>query len=389
VTRPGLLFYCQHSLGLGHAVRLCALAAARSERFRVVVACGGELPDGLTAAGEVEIVALPALSATRNRTLVSRDRNLGETRRRRRKLLLETLRSVGPAAIIVELFPFGRRKFADELVPLLETARGTTPRPLVVSSVRDLLVGRGPDQHAHDTLSCVLANRYLDAVFVHSDPRFARLEESFSPAIPLRVPVHHTGFVVQERRAVGPTDGSDPRVVVSVGGGRVGAPLLRAAVAARSHLPAELRLEIVAGPFLPDAVWTELYEAVLRTPGIELHRFVPDLADKLRSAQASASQCGYNTALDLLRTGVPALVVPFVEEQEDEQTRRATRLERCGAVRMLDPAQLAPKMLAAEIEATVEFRPRRLDLDFSGAQTSAALLAGLLEGDALPEKVAV
>jgi len=389
VTRPGLLFYCQHSLGLGHAVRSFALAAALSERFRVVVACGGELPDGLTAAGEVEIVALPALSATRNRTLVSRDRNLGETRRRRRKLLLETLRSVGPAAIIVELFPFGRRKFADELVPLLETARGTTPRPLVVSSVRDLLVGRGPDQHAHDTLSCVLANRYLDAVFVHSDPRFARLEESFSPAIPLRVPVHHTGFVVQERRAVGPTDGSDPRVVVSVGGGRVGAPLLRAAVAARSHLPAELRLEIVAGPFLPDAVWTELYEAVLRTPGIELHRFVPDLADKLRSAQASASQCGYNTALDLLRTGVPALVVPFVEEQEDEQTRRATRLERSGAVRMLDPAQLAPKMLAAEIEATLEFRPRRLDLDFSGAQTSAALLAGLLEGAALPEKVAV
>jgi predicted glycosyltransferase len=389
VTRPGLLFYCQHSLGLGHAVRSFALATALSERFRVVLACGGELPDGLAAAGEVEVVALPALSASRNRALVSRDRNLGETRRRRRKLLLETLASVGPAAVVVELFPFGRRKFADELVPLLEAARGTTPRPLVVSSVRDLLVGRGPDQHAHDTLSCVLANGYLDAVFVHSDPRFARLEESFSPTIPLRVPVQHTGFVVQETRAVGPANESEPRVVVSAGGGRVGAPLLRAAVAARSHLPAELRLEIVAGPFLPETVWTELCEAAQRTPGIDLHRFVPDLAERLRTAQVSASQCGYNTALDLLRTGVPALVVPFVEEQEDEQTRRATRLERCGAVRMLDPEQLAPETLAAEIQATLEFRPRRLDLDLSGAQTSAALLAELLEDTAPAEAVAV
>ena len=57
-----------------------------------------------------------------------------------------------------------KRRLADELVPLLEQALVSVPRPLVVSSVRDILVGRGPDQPAHDTLACVLANRYLDAV---------------------------------------------------------------------------------------------------------------------------------------------------------------------------------------------------------------------------------
>jgi predicted glycosyltransferase len=230
-VKPGLLFYCQHSLGLGHAVRSFALAAALTEHFRVVLACGGELPEGLTPHDDVDLVALPALGASRDGALVTRGPGrLAEARPRRRKLLLATLRSLRPAAVVVELFPFGRRRFADELVPLLEEARAGTPRPLLVSSVRDILVGRGPDQQAHDTVTCVLANRYLDAVLVHSDPSFARLEESFRPGIPLRVPVRHTGFVVTDESNAGRPDPGEPRLVVSAGGGLVGSPLLRTAL---------------------------------------------------------------------------------------------------------------------------------------------------------------
>ena len=196
--KPALLFYCQHSLGLGHAVRSFALAGALTTHFRVVLACGGELPDGLVHSDGVELIALPAL-ASRNGKLVPRGgASLGDARRRRLALLLETLRTLRPAAVVVELFPFGRRRFADELLPLLEEARGQVPRPLLVSSVRDILVGR---ERAHDTVNCVLANHYLDAVLVHADPSFARFQESFRPGIPLRVPVVHTGFVVKDESA--------------------------------------------------------------------------------------------------------------------------------------------------------------------------------------------
>jgi predicted glycosyltransferase len=383
VTRPGLLFYCQHSLGLGHLVRSFALAAALAERFRVVVACGGELPDGLEPPGEVDLVALPPLRASRDGRLVSReDGSLERARRRRGTLLLETFRTLRPKVVVIELFPFGRRKFADELVPLLEDALAAVPRPLVVSSVRDILVGREPDQRAHDTLSCVLADRYLDAVLVHSDPCFARLEESFRPSIPLRVPVRHTGFVVPEeppRRA--PATG--PRVLVSAGGGLAGEPLLRAAVAARPLLPDDVLLQVVAGPFLPDEAWTSLQDAARGVPGLALHRFLPDLGGELRGASASISQCGYNTALDLVRARVPALVVPFAEAREDEQTRRARRLERLGAVRVLEAERLDPPTLALEIHDLLRFRPRPVSLDVDGARASTALLDRLARG-ALP-----
>jgi predicted glycosyltransferase len=388
VNRQRLLLYCQHSVGLGHAVRSAALAAALTERFRVVLACGGEIPADFTPPEEVELVTLPAVRASLDGELVSRGAGtLGEARRRRRALLLRTLRSLRPAVVVVELFPFGRRRFADELVPLLEAALAAAPRPLLVSSVRDILVGRGHDQHAHDTLACVLANRYLDAVLVHSDPRFARLEESFRPSIPLRVPVRHTGFVVPERSGPQRRFAHEPRVVVSVGGGRVGEPLLRAALEARALLPDELALELVAGPLLPDDAWARLRDAANRTPGVQLHRFVPDLGEKLRTASASVSQGGYNTVLDVLRAGVPALVVPFADPREDEQTRRAARLERLGAVRVLAPECLDRDTLAAEIRAVLRFRPRALDLDFDGARASATILAELA-GDTSPAKAA-
>ena len=380
MRRPGLLLYCQHSLGLGHAVRSFALAAALTERFRVVLACGGE-PAGLTPHDEVKLVELPAVRASTDGALVtSGTASLDDARRRRRRLLLETFRSLRPAAVVVELFPFGRRRFADELVPLLEAADSTLPRPVVVSSVRDILVGRGPDQRAHDTISCVLANRYLDAVLVHSDPRFARLEESFRPGIALRAPVRHTGFVVPEAAERTAAPPQETRVVVSAGGGLVGAPLLRAALEARPLLPPEVRLDVIAGPFLPDDDWRALRQAAGSLEGVELQRFAPDLGERLRSATASVSQCGYNTALDLLRAGIPALVVPFAEGREDEQTRRAARLEHWGALRVLPPHRLSPAALAHEILALLDFRPRRIELDFAGADSSTELLAKLVRG---------
>jgi hypothetical protein len=48
---------------------------------------------------------------------------------------------------------------------------------------------RGDDDRARE-----LADAHLDAVLVHCDPSFARLQDTFAPTRPLRIPVHYTGF---------------------------------------------------------------------------------------------------------------------------------------------------------------------------------------------------
>ena len=59
--KPALLFYCQHSVGLGHLMRSYALCERLAERFRVVLLAGGELPEGIDPPQGVELVALPPL----------------------------------------------------------------------------------------------------------------------------------------------------------------------------------------------------------------------------------------------------------------------------------------------------------------------------------------
>jgi predicted glycosyltransferase len=247
-----------------------------------------------------------------------------------------------------------------------------------VCSLRDLLVGRGDEQLAHDEKACALANRHFDAILLHADPRLARLEESFRPATPLRVAVHYTGFVVPEG-APAPAARGDA-VVVSAGGGHVGGPLMRAALHAQRELWASERrpMRLIAGPFLPEEEWRALSAAAEAAPGAELVRSVPVLRDELAGAAASVSQGGYNTTFDVLRAGVPALVVPFAAPGEDEQTRRARRLEDLGLLRVLDPARLDGPRLAAQLRTLPSFEPASVDLRLDGAAASARILEALV-----------
>jgi len=379
---PTLLFYCQHSLGIGHLTRSFALCHALSQHFRVVLLSGGVVPDSLTPPEGVEIVELAPLGAGSDGKLVSRDprRTVEEAQELRRRTLLETLDTTQPRAIFIELFPFGRRKFAAELVPLLEAARALPERPVVVSSVRDILVGRGDEQRSFDDQAAARANSLFDAVLVHADRVFARLEESFRPGKPLKIPVAYTGFVVPERCSVPlPMPERRLEIVVSAGGGRVGAELLGAALDAQQELwpLTGLSMKLVAGPFLAEPQWLALEQKARTREGVELLRSVPDLATELCGARASVSQCGYNTALDLLSSEVPALVVPFSEPGQDEQSNRARRLERLGAVRVLDSHRLGSGALTNAIKELLAFEPSPQYLDLDGAQAAARVLADM------------
>jgi predicted glycosyltransferase len=366
--RPTLLFYCQHSVGLGHLMRSYALSARLAERFRVVLLCGGTLPEGIAPPPGVEIVPLPALGVANGRFGAEHPRLSVERAWAVRAQRIEaTFVRVRPRVVLVELFPFGRAKFARELVPLLRAARRSGA--FTACSLRDLLVTRRSDQAAHEARAVALANQWLDAVLVHSDPRFARLEDTFAAHARLAVPVHYTGFVV----ALPARPAREPHTLVSAGGGRVGAPLLHAALKVTG-----VPMRLVAGPLAPEEDWASLRAAAADRPDVELLRSVGDLRAELARASASLSQCGYNTALELVSAGVPALVVPYATEEEDEQTRRAHALERRGALRVLPAAELTPERLARELRALADFRPAPAVLDLGGAAATTELLSALV-----------
>jgi predicted glycosyltransferase len=161
----------------------------------------------------------------------------------------------------------------------------------------------------------------------------------------------------------------------------VGEVLFRAAIEAHARLwpLLQLPMTIITGPFLPEPAWQALHRMVLTLAGVQLLRFVPDLRSEIAGAAASISQCGYNTAMDLVRARVPALVVPFGEGGENEQRVRAERLEALGLLRMMPVEALDGGRLAAEVLQLLDFRPADVRLSLDGAGESARFLDALVQ----------
>jgi predicted glycosyltransferase len=377
-----ILFYCQHVLGIGHFFRSMEIARALN-RHEILFAGGGESLEGMIAPDHVEMLNLPPLMMDPEfRNMLSRDGSLDEIREKRRRILSEGFSAFGPDLILTELFPFGRRQFRFELIPLLESARQRgSQRPVkVVCSLRDILVEKdgkpGYQAEVLDTL-----NRYYDLLLVHSDPAIVKLDETFERFGEIGIPVEYTGFVA--RPAPARTDkGGNQVIVTSSGGGRVGADLLAASIEAVRKIPrADLELRIFMGPFIEDSDRLVLEKAASSDPRISLRPFSLDFLSEMVQADLSISMAGYNTCMDILSSGVAALVYPF--SQNREQAMRAAKLERMGLLRVI--ASLDPNLLRRQMETMLEEserngRNRDFSINLSGAGNAAVLIDKLMAG---------
>jgi predicted glycosyltransferase len=111
---------------------------------------------------------------------------------------------------------------------------------------------------------------------------------------------------------------------------------------------------------------------------LSLERYRPDFPQLLQRCRVSISQAGYNTILDILRAGAPAVVVPFAAGQETEQGLRAERLAARGILELVREEELSPENLASAIARAVSKERVPFVIDTAGASRSAALIAEMI-----------
>ena len=371
--RPAVLLYCEVNRGLGHWVRTAAIARGFSKRFRTVLVCTGDLRDDIEIPPDIELVRFQ-----RGAHYPCPDRKSGWGAD-----LIEILERVRPDAILIEYFPFGRTQSAVYIVPFLRAARTMKPSPLILSSIRDIQEQCLVEQEKFDRRVVQTVNRLMDGVLVHSDPQLIQLQETFALASELQKPVLHTGFVTAKAPVTSGEDNTrtEDTCLISVGGGGGGESVLRVSVrcAKLGLFPSDMTVHIAAGSLTSEGVWQELIQEAAGLPRLKLTRWITNMQSEIRKARVSVSRCGYNTALDLITTGARALVIPFVETEEDEQTYRARKMETLGLVRVLEENRLTPETLAAEVAATRTFEPRRLNVDMDGASHTVDLVEAMIQ----------
>ncbi|MDQ2916071.1 MAG: glycosyl transferase [Pseudomonadota bacterium] len=388
---PSVMIHVQHLLGIGHLMRARRIAEALAERGFDVHLVSGGMPIGGRLPRGVRIVQLPPIRVSDASFAPLRDGDFQPIddafRERRRELLLRAYEVARPSAVLFETFPFGRRSLRFELFPLLERIDATQPRPLVIASIREILQLQQKPEREREMLEW--AARWVDAIFVHGDRRFARFEDTFSFADELTPPVHYTGFVLGDdaRRTA---DGADHRdeVVVSAGGGGVGIELLAVALAAqRRSRFGHLTWRVLAGPNIPEAGMERLRRNA--GPKAVVERSRVDFAALLRRARISISQAGYNTTMDVMTSGARPVVVPFTGNGETEQRARGERLRDFGLAVVVDDRTLSPEMLAQAVDdAGTRSGFASWDFASDGAARTAALVADMLDVGAAGAKTA-
>ncbi|MEF2231811.1 MAG: glycosyltransferase [Pseudodesulfovibrio sp.] len=382
-----VVFYCQHVLGVGHVFRSLEIARCL-DPHEVVLVTGGDEVDFEPPANVVR-EQLPGLMMSPDfQTFIPMEqgaRDVDEVLSRRLARFETLMDRWRPDVFLVELYPFGRRKFGFELLPILRSVReGRWGRCRSVCSVRDILVEKDDPAKYVGRVNPVL-NDWFDAVLCHADPAVVRLEETYPGLGGIRIPVHYTGYV-----APGPEPGagqalraelglaeSERLVVASAGGGTVGGELLRAVLAASPLLRATHphRLALFTGPYCADEDF-ERYRSLAGDDGrISVRRFTARFPDYLAAADLSVSLGGYNTTMNLLAASTFGLVLPF--DRNREQRMRAERLAGRGALGVLGSADLVPQALARRMAEGLD-RPRTASaVDLGGGPASARLLGQL------------
>jgi predicted glycosyltransferase len=368
---------------MGHLVRSLEFARALAGHDVTLIAGGQKVEIDLPE--HVELVRLPVLYMDEKFTrLIPGDagQSVEQVQHERKTALYELFKQQQPDFFIVELYPFGRSIFGFELEPLLEDIRqGKFGNVKAVCSLRDILVEK-KDPAYHEKRVLKKLNRYFDALLVHSDAGLQRLEETFSRATDISIPLVHTGFITQQ---ADPTAGPRLRreleiasgeklIVASAGGGRSGFPLLTGLLDACDLLDDHLsyRLEVFCGPFMDQKEYERL--CARSAPGRRIRRYTKRFLDYLSAADLSVSLAGYNTCMNLLVTKVPALVVPYARQQE--QPMRADKLSRYLPMRVLTEADLQPARLCRHMVQMLQ-QNRTVDpvpIDLDGAANAARFL---------------
>jgi predicted glycosyltransferase len=377
-----MLIHVQHLLGIGHLQRAAAIAGALQERGAAVVLATGGVPvpqveSALKKRG-VEVVQLSSARSADSSFSALLDESGAVVddawKKRRRDALLRLFVETAPDVLITEMYPFGRRNFRFELTPLLEAARGRPRPPLIACSVRDILVTKQKAGRAEEMAAT--ARQFYDLVLVHSDPALIPFEATFPRAADIQNLIRYTGYVTEAKPGAANQDRSAGEILISAGGGAVGWPLLQAAVKARALSAEHARpWRLITGGNLPQGEFDRLQETA---KGFIVERFRADFKDLLVRCRVSVSQGGYNTVLEILASRTPAVIVPFAEADESEQTDRARLLAAKGLLRLLPAPELDAERLAQEIDRASVMAIPPFTINRDGAQDSAALILDAL-----------
>ncbi|MBL4751196.1 MAG: glycosyltransferase [Amylibacter sp.] len=371
-----VLILVTHLLGTGHLSRALTLARAFVTKGHSVTVLSGGMPAPHLKSDGITLHQLPPVRSdgTNFTRLLTADNTLADAvyLAKRKDMILDVFNTTKPDTVITELFPFGRRILRDEFQALLTVAQNSC---IILSSIRDILAP--PSKPAKAAQTDRIIDQFYDGVLVHSDAATTPLDQSWPVSDMLSQKLHYTGYVAPAPAGPHPDQAGKNEIIVSAGGGSVGAALFECAVQAALLKP-HLKWRMLIGGANP-APEIERLQNMATGSGLHIEPARPDFRQLLHHAACSVSMCGYNTALDLLQAGTPSVFIPFDDGGEVEQTLRAKSLAKHPSFAVVSSAKLTPKKLLDAVQSVQNAGRFKSDgLEFNGAFETVRITSELV-----------
>lgn len=367
--------YVQHLAGIGHLQRTIALARAfRKENIEVKIVSGGK-PVKIFEQDPIYQLPPAFCDPLDFTTLFDNDGiEVSEKWKRQRcKQLLDIFKSTRPDVLIIETFPFGRRQFQFELLPLLEASSNAKTK--TVCSIRDVLQTR---TYKKQQQTVDLVNEYFDEVWVHGDPSIIDLSVSFPLIHSIQEKVIYTGYVSKHRSTSSVRNQPFDQVIVSCGGSVAGKRTIESIVNLAAEESRDLHWLFLLGEGFDSAIVRTLKQRLGKHGSI--NSMSEDYNDLLSSSKLSISQFGYNTALDIVQAKIPAVVVPFEGKDETEQLTRAKYFEELGRLVMVRESELSVSSLSSAVEKALTLNCDPIKIDLNGTRRCTDIVLGKSKG---------
>jgi predicted glycosyltransferase len=388
------LIYSQDGLGLGHLKRTTSIAnEILRVRPRACVLTLSDSPLGgfFQSRPNHDYVKLPSIVkiGPGNWRPLDLSLELDEVLSMRRDLIHNAALHFRPHVLLVDHMPHGA---LGELVPTLEefVSGGQTK---IVLGLRDVLDSpkvireRWRVEGAYEAL-----RNFYDLVLIYGSRSLFDHAARYGLPAEIASKLRYCGYVCtpQKPRYASSIrteykkrgNASSKLIMGMAGGGADGYPIMRSLLDAVPLLEASglrFRLVIVTGPFMPEAQRQELQARAVGLP-VSVRKTVSDPFSYITAADVVVAMAGYNSTMEILRSGTPSILVPRVGPSR-EQRMRVKILHSRGWIDSIDPTRISGPKLAEAIKRTLD-RGRSKDAsggpELNGLHEAVAHLLALL-----------
>jgi len=390
--RPKVFLYSHDTYGLGHLRRNLAIAEhllARKSAFAVRLLTGSPVIGSWTLPEGLDVTALEPVVKTGVETYAPRSSALpfSLVKAYREALILRAVIEERPNILLVDHAPAGMNA---ELLSTLAFIRREMPGTQLILGLRDILDSPETVREIWRDQGIMLLMEHLyDHILVYGSRTLFDVVAEYGVPAHVAAKFSYCGYVARPTKRAAPVaTAGPPTVLVTAGGGEDGYFLMEAFLKALTRMPpGRTRSRIVTGPLMSADQQQSLNALAAADLDVEITASTTDLPILLEHADLVIAMGGYNTCVEVVASGKPAILVPRAAPRA-EQRMRAAMFERLGLAWSLEPGPDLDGRLARLVESilagTAAQAPRQA-LDLDGASRVGDLFEAITRSDSLQE----